>query len=54
MAAIFALGAAAQAASGFGFALLAIPLLSIVVGPKTGVVATSIIGLGFTGFMVST
>jgi uncharacterized protein len=52
VAAVFALGAAAQAASGFGFALLAIPLLSIVVGPKTAVVATSMIGLGFTGFMV--
>jgi uncharacterized membrane protein YfcA len=52
VAAVFALGAAAQAATGFGFALLAIPLLSIIVGPKTGVVGMSIIGLGFTGFMV--
>jgi uncharacterized protein len=43
---IVALGAAAQAASGFGFALLAVPLLAILVGAKTAVVMTAVVSLG--------
>lgn len=43
---IVALGAAAQAASGFGFALLAVPLLALLLGAKTAVVTTGVVALG--------
>lgn len=43
---VVALGAAAQAASGFGFALLAVPLLAVLVGAKTAVVTTAVVSLG--------
>jgi uncharacterized membrane protein YfcA len=43
---IVALGAAAQAASGFGFALLAVPLLALLLGAKTAVVTTGVMSLG--------
>jgi uncharacterized membrane protein YfcA len=43
---IVALGAAAQAASGFGFALLAVPLLALLLGAKTAVVTTGVVSLG--------
>jgi uncharacterized membrane protein YfcA len=42
---VVGLGAAAQAASGFGFALLAVPLLALLVGAKTAVVTTGVVGL---------
>ena len=43
---VVGLGAAAQAASGFGFALLAVPLLALLVGAKTAVVTTGVVSLG--------
>jgi uncharacterized membrane protein YfcA len=43
---IVALGAAAQAASGFGFALLAVPLLALLLGAKTAVVTAGVVSLG--------
>jgi uncharacterized membrane protein YfcA len=43
---IVALGAAAQAASGFGFALLAVPLLALILGAKTAVVTAGVVSLG--------
>jgi uncharacterized protein len=53
IAAIFALAAAAQAASGFGFALLAVPLLSFLVDAKAGVVGASVVGLGLVALMAA-
>jgi uncharacterized membrane protein YfcA len=49
--AIFAVAAGAQAASGFGFALLAVPLLSVLVGPTTAVVAMAVAGFVLQAFM---
>ena len=46
VAAIVALGAAAQAASGFGLALLAVPLLALLLDAKTAVVTTGVVSLG--------
>jgi len=51
IAAVFTAGAAAQAASGFGFALVAVPLLSVLVGPRAAVVAVAIAGLLLQAFM---
>jgi uncharacterized protein len=42
---IVALASAAQAMTGFGFALLAVPLLAVVADAPTAVVATSLVGL---------
>ena len=53
IAAVFGLAATAQAASGFGFALLAVPLLSILVDAKAGVVGASIVGLGLVAVMAA-
>jgi uncharacterized membrane protein YfcA len=53
IAAVFALAATAQAASGFGFALLAVPLLSLLVDTKAGVVGVSIVGLGLAAVMAA-
>lgn len=51
--AVFVLAAAAQAASGFGFALLAVPLLSFLVDAKTGVVGSAVVGLGLVAVMAA-
>lgn len=45
---IFALAAFAQAVSGFGFALVAVPLLALSTEPRTAVVAAGIVGLALT------
>jgi len=42
---VVALAAAAQAVSGFGFALIGTPLVSLLVGPKEAVVGLTMIGL---------
>lgn len=39
-----ALAAAAQALSGFGFALIAVPLVAVLVGPKEAVVGIALVG----------
>jgi uncharacterized protein len=43
--------AAAQATSGFGFSLVAVPLLAVLVGAKTGVVANDVIAIGLVLMM---
>ncbi len=48
-AAIFVLAASAQAATGFGLALVAVPLLALVVDPVAAVVATTTVGMVLTG-----
>ena len=53
VAAVFVLAAAAQAASGFGFSLLAVPLLSFLVDAKTGVVGSAVVGLGLVAVMAA-
>ena len=53
IAAVFLLAAAAQAASGFGFALLAVPLLSLLVDAKAGVVGSAVVGLGLVALMAA-
>ena len=40
--------AAAQAVTGFGFALVAVPLLALVIDPRTAVVAVTTIGLALS------
>lgn len=47
---VFVLASAAQAVTGFGFALVAVPLLALVVDPVTAVVATTVASLLLTGF----
>lgn len=47
--AVFVLAALAQAASGFGSALVAVPLLGFVVGPGEALVAATVAGLVLTG-----
>ncbi|MDT0275923.1 sulfite exporter TauE/SafE family protein [Blastococcus goldschmidtiae] len=47
---VFALAATAQAITGFGFALVAVPLLALVVDPAIAVVGTTVVGLALTGF----
>lgn len=47
--AIFVLAALAQAASGFGSALVAVPLLGFVVGPGEALVAATVAGMVLTG-----
>ena len=46
---IFALGALAQAVSGFGGSMVAVPLLVLVVDPVTAVVSATGVGLGLSG-----
>ena len=46
--AIVLLAAATQAATGFGFALVAVPLLAMASDPRTAIVATSLTGLALT------
>jgi hypothetical protein len=43
--AILAVAAAVQAASGFGFALAAVPLLAVIIDARTAVVGASLAGL---------
>jgi len=43
-----AVASAAQALSGFGFALIATPLVAVLVGPKEAVVGLSIVGIVLT------
>jgi len=50
---VVGVAAAIQAVGGFGFSLLAVPLLAVVVGAKTGVVANGAIGLGLVALMAS-
>ncbi len=45
---VFGLAAAAQAVSGFGMALVAVPLLALVVGPAPAVAATTVVALVLT------
>ncbi|MFB9239597.1 sulfite exporter TauE/SafE family protein [Plantactinospora siamensis] len=45
---IVLLAALAQAVSGFGFALVAVPLLTMATDPRTAVVVTSLTGIGLT------
>ncbi|MFC7548433.1 sulfite exporter TauE/SafE family protein [Plantactinospora sp. GCM10030261] len=45
---IVLLAAVAQAVSGFGFALVAVPLLTATTDPRTAVVVTSLTGIGLT------
>lgn len=47
---VFAFASAAQAVTGFGFALVAVPLLAVVVDPVTAVVATTVASLVLTSF----
>jgi uncharacterized membrane protein YfcA len=48
-AAVFLLAAVAQAVTGFGFALVAVPLLALVTDSVTAVVATTAVSLVLTG-----
>ena len=45
------LAAATQQLSGFGYALMAVPLLTLVLGPKDAVALSSLSGLAGTGLM---
>lgn len=49
---VVGVAAAAQAVSGFGFSLVAVPVLAVLVGAKTGVVANAAIGLGLVALIV--
>lgn len=49
---VVGVAAAAQATSGFGFSLVAVPLLAVLVGSKTGVVANNVIAAGLVLLMV--
>ena len=49
VAAIVVLAAFAQAVTGFGFALVAIPLLATVTGPQEAIIAVSLMGFILTG-----
>lgn len=45
---IVLLGSFAQAVSGFGFALITVPLLAVTIDPRTAVVVTALTGIGLT------
>jgi uncharacterized membrane protein YfcA len=47
---VFSLAAAAQAVTGFGLALVAVPLLAVFIDPVAAVVATVMVSLVLTGF----
>jgi uncharacterized protein len=47
---VFALAAAAQAVTGFGMALVAVPLMSVVIDPVAAVVSTTLVSLVLTGW----
>jgi uncharacterized membrane protein YfcA len=48
---VFAMAAAAQALTGFGFALVTVPLLVLVTDSVTAVVATTVVSLVLTGLV---
>lgn len=50
--AVFVLAGVAQAVSGFGSALVAVPLLALVTDPVSAVVAATAVGLALAGFAV--
>ncbi|HEX7745261.1 MAG TPA: sulfite exporter TauE/SafE family protein [Micromonosporaceae bacterium] len=45
---IVLLGAVAQAVSGFGFAMVTVPLLAVATDPRTAVVVSALAGIGLT------
>ena len=47
---VFAVAAAAQAVTGFGMALVAVPLMSVVIDPVAAVVSTTLVSLVLTGW----
>jgi uncharacterized membrane protein YfcA len=49
---VVGVAAAAQATSGFGFSLVAVPLLAVLIGSKTGVVTNNLVGTGLVALMV--
>ena len=51
---VVGVGAAAQATSGFGFALLTVPLLAVLIGPKTAVVTDNVVGIGLATLVAFT
>lgn len=50
---VFILAGVAQAVSGFGSALVAVPLLALVVDPQSAVVAATLVGLSLAGYAVT-
>jgi uncharacterized membrane protein YfcA len=48
--AVCGVAAAAQAVTGFGFALVAVPVLALVLGPVPAVVTVTLVGMVLTGF----
>lgn len=50
---VFLLAGVAQAVSGFGSALVAVPLLALVTDPVSAVVAATAVGLALAGFAVA-
>lgn len=53
VASVFCVAAAAQTVSGFGFSLLAVPVLAVLVGAKTSVVGAALVGLALTAVMAT-
>jgi uncharacterized protein len=49
---VVAVAASAQAKSGFGFSLVAVPLLAVMLGSKAGVVTNNLVGTGLVALMV--
>lgn len=47
---VFTVAAAAQAVTGFGMALVAVPLMSVVIDPVAAVVSTTMVSLVLTGW----
>jgi uncharacterized protein len=47
---VFSMAAAAQAVTGFGMALVAVPLLTVVTGPVAAVVSTTMVSVLLTGW----
>jgi uncharacterized membrane protein YfcA len=50
---VFLLAAAVQGVSGFGFALLSMPLLSFIVGPKDAVAVSTLVGTVASGSLLA-
>lgn len=51
MAGVAALATCSQAVTGFGMALVAVPLLTVVLGPHIGIVTATLFSACFTGFV---
>jgi uncharacterized membrane protein YfcA len=47
---VFMLAAAAQAVTGFGLALVAVPFLTVAMGPVAAVVSTTVVSLALTAW----